>query len=240
MTTAVKRPEGSRAARRTAWTTSSSPTVAPTANENAIRMARLTPVGTRCSRSTGRTTATRPPPSWRPAIRAAGRTTSASPDTRTLRPVPVSIPFWSKTPEEETERALATSPGHRARGAGHHRGHPAGVGGRHRRVLVPPAGYLAGVRALCDVRHPAASPTRSWSASAGRASGSPVDHSRGGPDLITFAKGVNSGYVPARRCHPQRRGVRLLPRAGLSGWPHLLGSSPRLRRRGGDTRRHGR
>lgn len=63
-------------------------------------------------------------------------------------------------------------------------------------VLIPPDGYLAGVRELCD-RHGIVmicdevmvgfGRTGTWFA---------VDHWGIEPDLITFAKGVNSGYVP--------------------------------------------
>ncbi|MFJ2773189.1 aspartate aminotransferase family protein [Streptomyces sp. NPDC087300] len=67
-----------------------------------------------------------------------------------------------------------------------------GTGG----VIVPPEGYLAGVRELCD-RHgilliadevmTGFGRTGSWFA---------VDNWGVKPDLLTFAKGVNSGYVP--------------------------------------------
>ncbi|TMR97077.1 aspartate aminotransferase family protein [Nonomuraea basaltis] len=63
-------------------------------------------------------------------------------------------------------------------------------------ILVPPSGYLAGVRRLCD-RHgilliadevmTGFGRTGAWFA---------VDHWGIEPDLLTFAKGVNSGYVP--------------------------------------------
>ncbi|MFF5449105.1 aspartate aminotransferase family protein [Streptomyces sp. NPDC012888] len=63
-------------------------------------------------------------------------------------------------------------------------------------VLVPPAGYLAGVREICD-RHGIVfvldevmvgfGRTGKWFA---------ADHWDVTPDLLTFAKGVNSGYVP--------------------------------------------
>jgi taurine--2-oxoglutarate transaminase len=63
-------------------------------------------------------------------------------------------------------------------------------------VLTPPAGYLAGVRQLCD-RYGIAwiadevmcgfGRTGDWFA---------IEQDRVVPDLITFAKGVNSGYVP--------------------------------------------
>jgi taurine--2-oxoglutarate transaminase len=63
-------------------------------------------------------------------------------------------------------------------------------------ILIPPAGYLAGVRALCDkygILYIADEVmagfgrTGEWFA---------ADHWGVTPDLLTFAKGVNSGYVP--------------------------------------------
>jgi len=63
-------------------------------------------------------------------------------------------------------------------------------------VLIPPAGYLEGVRALCDkygIKWIADEVmagfgrTGKWFA---------YQHSAVEPDLIVFAKGVNSGYVP--------------------------------------------
>jgi len=63
-------------------------------------------------------------------------------------------------------------------------------------ILVPPDGYLVGVRTLCDemgivmiVDEVMAGFGRcgEWFA---------VDHWGVVPDLITFAMGVNSGYVP--------------------------------------------
>ena len=63
-------------------------------------------------------------------------------------------------------------------------------------VLVPPTGYLEGVRALCDkygikwIADEVMSGfgrTGKWFA---------YQHSTAEPDLIVFAKGVNSGYVP--------------------------------------------
>jgi taurine--2-oxoglutarate transaminase len=63
-------------------------------------------------------------------------------------------------------------------------------------VIVPPVGYLRGVRDLCT-RHGIVyiadevlvgfGRTGSWFA---------VDHESVSPDLLVFAKGVNSGYVP--------------------------------------------
>ena len=64
-------------------------------------------------------------------------------------------------------------------------------------VLVPPTGYLQGVRALCDEFGivlifdevmAGFGRTGQWLA---------LDNFGVAPDLITFAKGVNSGYVPA-------------------------------------------
>jgi taurine---2-oxoglutarate transaminase len=63
-------------------------------------------------------------------------------------------------------------------------------------IMVPPPGYLAGVREICD-RHGivlVADEVMSGFGRAGRWFA--VEHGDVVPDLITFAKGVNSGYVP--------------------------------------------
>jgi taurine--2-oxoglutarate transaminase len=63
-------------------------------------------------------------------------------------------------------------------------------------ILVPPDGYLAGVRALCD-RHGIAMVCDEVMAGFGRCGEwFAVDRWGVVPDLIAFAKGVNSGYVP--------------------------------------------
>jgi taurine--2-oxoglutarate transaminase len=63
-------------------------------------------------------------------------------------------------------------------------------------VLVPPDGYLHGVRALCD-EHGIVMICDEVMAGFGRCGEwFAVDHWGVTPDLITFAKGVNSGYVP--------------------------------------------
>lgn len=107
--------------------------------------------------------------------------------------------FWATTPEEESERALqhlrrvieCEGPGSVA--AVLLETVPGTAG-----VLVPPPGYLAGVRALCDA-HGIMMILDEVMAGFGRAGEwfalDAFDVGRG-PDLITFAKGVNSGYVP--------------------------------------------
>jgi taurine--2-oxoglutarate transaminase len=63
-------------------------------------------------------------------------------------------------------------------------------------ILVPPDGYLEGVRALCD-EHGIMLIADEVMAGFGRCGEwFAVDHWGIRPDLITFAKGVNSGYVP--------------------------------------------
>lgn len=63
-------------------------------------------------------------------------------------------------------------------------------------VLVPPDGYLAGVRDLCS-RHGILMVCDEVMVGFGRVGEwFAVDHWGVVPDLITFAKGVNSGYVP--------------------------------------------
>ena len=63
-------------------------------------------------------------------------------------------------------------------------------------ILVPPDGYLAGVRAICD-EFGIVMICDEVMAGFGRCGEwFAVDHWGVTPDLITFAKGVNSGYVP--------------------------------------------
>lgn len=63
-------------------------------------------------------------------------------------------------------------------------------------ILVPPPGYLAGVRELCD-RYGILLVADEVMCGFGRTGAwFAVDHWRVRPDLMTFAKGVNSGYVP--------------------------------------------
>jgi taurine--2-oxoglutarate transaminase len=63
-------------------------------------------------------------------------------------------------------------------------------------ILIPPAGYLAGVREICD-RHGIVFILDEVMAGFGRTGKwFAADHWEVIPDLLTFAKGVNSGYVP--------------------------------------------
>ncbi|GAA2268018.1 MULTISPECIES: aspartate aminotransferase family protein [Kitasatospora] len=63
-------------------------------------------------------------------------------------------------------------------------------------ILVPPAGYLAGVREICD-RYGIVFILDEVMAGFGRTGEwFAADHWGVVPDLMTFAKGVNSGYVP--------------------------------------------
>ena len=105
--------------------------------------------------------------------------------------------FWATSPEQESERALAhleqviqfEGPGTIAALLMETVVGTAGI-------LVPPPGYLVGVRELCnrygivwiaDEVMCGFGRTGKWFA---------FDHFNAQPDLITFAKGVNSGYVP--------------------------------------------
>lgn len=106
--------------------------------------------------------------------------------------------FWATTPEEESERALR----HLARvlecegpstvAAVLLETVPGTAG-----ILVPPPGYLAGVRELCD-KHGVLLILDEVMAGFGRTGHwFAFDAFHVKPDLVTFAKGVNSGYVPA-------------------------------------------
>lgn len=63
-------------------------------------------------------------------------------------------------------------------------------------ILVPPAGYLAGVREICDEFGIVFIADEVMAGFGRCGEWFAVDHWGVRPDLITFAKGVNSGYVP--------------------------------------------
>jgi taurine---2-oxoglutarate transaminase len=105
--------------------------------------------------------------------------------------------FWATTPEQECERALQhleqvillEGP---ATIAAVLLETIVGTAG----VLIPPPGYLAGVRALCD-QHGIVYIADEIMCGFGRAGDWFAFEQHGMvPDLITFAKGSNSGYVP--------------------------------------------
>ncbi len=167
------------------------------ANENAIRMARL---------HTGRDTILS---TYRSYHGNTGAAIVATGDWRRIPnqfatghvhffgPFAYRSEFWSTSPEQESERALhhlervIQSEGAGTIAAILLETIPGTAG-----VLMPPPGYLEGVRALCD-RYGILlifdevmcgfGRTGQWFAFQG------YDVV---PDLITFAKGVNSGYIP--------------------------------------------
>lgn len=105
--------------------------------------------------------------------------------------------FWATTPEQESERALRhlerviQSEGPTSIAAVLLESIPGTAG-----ILLPPPGYLAGVRALCD-RYGIMLIFDEVMAGFGRTGRWFAFEGYGAvPDLISFAKGVNSGYVP--------------------------------------------
>ncbi|WP_071287965.1 aspartate aminotransferase family protein [Mycolicibacterium llatzerense] len=63
-------------------------------------------------------------------------------------------------------------------------------------IMVPPPGYLAGVRALCDKYGIMMIADEVMSGFGRSGKWFAINHFDVVPDLLTFAKGVNSGYVP--------------------------------------------
>ena len=168
------------------------------ANENAIRMARL---------HTGRDKVVS---GYRSYHGNTGAAITATGDWRRIpneyarghvhvfTPYLYRSEFWATTPEQECERALqhlervVQCEGPESVAAILLETVPGTAG-----VLVPPPGYLAGVREIAtrygivlilDEVMAGFGRTGSWFA---------FDQHDVVPDLITFAKGVNSGYVPA-------------------------------------------
>ncbi|WP_020100495.1 aspartate aminotransferase family protein [Mycobacterium sp. 360MFTsu5.1] len=63
-------------------------------------------------------------------------------------------------------------------------------------IMMPPPGYLAGVRALCDEYGIVMIADEVMSGFGRSGKWFAINHFDVVPDLLTFAKGVNSGYVP--------------------------------------------
>ncbi|MBN9606256.1 MAG: aspartate aminotransferase family protein [Actinomycetales bacterium] len=117
-------------------------------------------------------------------------------------PFPYRSEFWSDSPEQETERALhhlkrvIQAEGPDSIAAILLEGVPGTAG-----VLVPTPGYLAGVRKLAD-EYGILLILDEVMAGFGRTGdwfswqNATINPDRVVPDLVTFAKGVNSGYVP--------------------------------------------
>jgi taurine--2-oxoglutarate transaminase len=123
--------------------------------------------------------------------------TASSGTVHFFGPFPYRSPFNSTNEQEECERGLAhlesviTLEGPATIAAIILEPIPGTAG-----VMLPPAGYLQGVRKLCD-RYGIvfiADEVMSGFGRAGRWFA--IEHSDVVPDLLTFAKGVNSGYVP--------------------------------------------
>ncbi|TXK17010.1 aspartate aminotransferase family protein [Homoserinibacter sp. GY 40078] len=172
------------------------------ANENAIRMARLT---------TGRDKILS---TYRSYHGNTGAAIVATGDWRRVPnefarghahffgPFPYRSEFWSDSPEQETERALhhlervIQAEGPSSIAGLLLEGIPGTAG-----VIMPPPGWYAGVRDLCD-RYGILLIVDEVMSGFGRTGdwfawqNAEVNPDRVVPDLITFAKGVNSGYVP--------------------------------------------
>ncbi|MGX6603156.1 aminotransferase class III-fold pyridoxal phosphate-dependent enzyme [Micromonosporaceae bacterium Da 78-11] len=168
------------------------------ANENAIRMARVH-TGRHKVLSTYRSyhgstataiTATGDPRRWANEPTAVGV-------VHFWGPYPYRSPFYASTAEQETTRALA-----HLRDTIVFEG-PATVAAvlietvvGTNGILVPPPGYLAGVRAICDEFGIVFIADEVMAGFGRCGEWFAVDHWGVTPDLITFAKGVNSGYLP--------------------------------------------
>jgi taurine--2-oxoglutarate transaminase len=172
------------------------------ANENAMRMARLT---------TGRDKILS---TYRSYHGNTGAAVVATGDWRRVPnefarghahffgPFPYRSEFWSDSPEQEAERALhhlervIQAEGPSSIAALLLEGIPGTAG-----VIMPPPGWYAGVRELCD-RYGILLIVDEVMSGFGRTGDwfawqNPELNPDGiVPDLVTFAKGVNSGYVP--------------------------------------------
>ena len=112
-------------------------------------------------------------------------------------PYPYRSEFWSDSPEQETERALQHLE-HVIQFEG-----PGTIGAivlesvvGTAGVLVPPPGYLEGLRALCDKYGIVWIADETMSGFGRTGEWFAFQNWSAQPDLIVFAKGSNSGYVP--------------------------------------------
>lgn len=168
------------------------------ANEHAVRMARLTTGRHKVlsayrsyhGATTGSITLTGDPRRWanEPAMPGV---------VKFFGPYPYRSPFFADSVEQEGHRALA------------HLAEVFQLEGPHtiaavvlepvvgtNGILVPPDGYLQGVRELCDAHGVLLICDEVMSGFGRCGEWFAVDRWGVVPDLITFAKGVNSGYVP--------------------------------------------
>jgi taurine--2-oxoglutarate transaminase len=172
------------------------------ANENAMRMARLT---------TGRDKILS---TYRSYHGNTGAAVVATGDWRRVPnefarghahffgPFPYRSEFWSDSPEQEAERALhhlervIQAEGPSSIAALLLEGIPGTAG-----IIMPPPGWYTGVRELCD-RYGILLIVDEVMSGFGRTGdwfawqNPELNPDRIVPDLVTFAKGVNSGYVP--------------------------------------------
>ncbi len=167
------------------------------ANENAVRMARLH-TGRRKVLSFYRSyhgntgaaiVATGDPRRWPNEF--------ADDHVHFFGPYPYRSHFWSTSPEQESQRALEhLADVIRFEGPGTIAAilieTVVGTAG----VLIPPPGYLEGVRALCDEHGIMLILDEVMSGFGRTGRWFAFDHFGVRPDLVTFAKGSNSGYVP--------------------------------------------
>ncbi|GAC83923.1 putative aminotransferase [Gordonia paraffinivorans NBRC 108238] len=99
-------------------------------------------------------------------------------------------------------------------------------------IMVPPPGYMAGVREICD-RYGIVFIADEVMAGFGRTGKwFAIQHFDVVPDLLTFAKGVNSGYVPLGGVAIGDQIAATFAERAYPGGSHLLGSSAGHRRRG--------
>lgn len=168
------------------------------ANENAIRMARL---------YTGRTKVLS---AYRSYHGNTGAAIAATGDYRRIpneysfghvhffNPYLYRSEFWAKNEAEECERALhhlrriITCEGPQSIAAILLESVPGTAG-----VMIPPKGYMEGIRKLCDEFGIIMIMDEVMTGFGRLGKWFAFEHYDLTPDLVTFAKGVNSGYIPA-------------------------------------------
>ena len=163
------------------------------ANENAFKIARArTPAARRFWRATARITGRRPRRSRPPAIRAAG----ASRRCRASSTCSTRITALIAAGLAATRAAVSRGSDPCSRGRRRLRRSSSRPVTGTNGILVPPDGYMQGVRALCDKHGILMIADEVMSGFGRTGEWFAIDHWNVVPDIITMAKGLTSSYIP--------------------------------------------
>ncbi len=224
-------PSSPRCARATS-TCSSSPTAAPRPTRTRSRSRARSPAARRSWRAIVRITARRPRRSARPAIRGAGASRRCRASSTSSTRITASQRGWDigrGVAARISRRSIQLEGPHTI--AAFILEPVTGTNG----ILVPPDGYLQGVRALCDKHGILMIADEVMSGFGRTGEWFAVNHWNVVPDIITMAKGLTSAYVQLGAVGMRRKIADHFTNTPFPERPHL--QQPPARLRGGAGRR---